>query len=67
MEQLQRKPSPRESEPAQLLVLIEAGNFDGALALNEEIAREMPFMPIDGWFVKRIEEKMGTAREGYRD
>jgi hypothetical protein len=62
MEQVQRKPSPK-SEPAQLLALIEAGNLDGALALNAEMAREMPFMPIDGWFVGRISERWGsTAR-----
>jgi hypothetical protein len=61
MEQVQLKTTAAtESAPAQLEALIEAGNFDGALALNAQIAGEMPFMPIDGWCIKRIEDKWGS-------
>jgi hypothetical protein len=70
MEQVQLKLSPEGGEAGQLVALIEAGNLAGALALNTQMASEMPFMPVDGWFVRRIEEKWGpgaraTAQEAW--
>jgi hypothetical protein len=63
MEQVQQKLS-KTSEPAQLVALIKTGNFDGALALNAQIADEMPFATlVEGWFTKRIEEKWGNTGE----
>ena len=63
MEQVQLKPSPRVGEATQLVALIRAGNFDGAIALNAQIAGEMPFATlVEGWFVGRIEEEWPNAK-----
>jgi hypothetical protein len=47
--------------PAATFVgLIEADDYEGALALNEEIANEMPFVAVlERWFIRKIAAKWG--------
>jgi hypothetical protein len=51
------------------VALIKTGNFDGALALNAQIANEMPFAGlVEGWFLGKIEGEWGianTARDAW--
>jgi hypothetical protein len=63
MEQLQRKPSPQGGEATELVALVRTGNVDGALALNAQIAEEMPFATlVEGWFIGKIEEEWPNAK-----
>jgi len=63
MEQVQLKLS-EGGEATQLVALIKSDNLNGALALNEQIAGEMPFATlVEAWFVGKIEAEWGSYGE----